>query len=864
MSSNNKDDKTRQEIISFVEALSGYNSQDLLRARRTAVLSQTETSDKHVASLSSPKIGESHVFVAPIATVDTAFEYTAYLNGSQPTVADSLRADSGLFWVNKPNQNPKLEGTLKNQLCYMAAAGDSIVENYVPMKMHFSTLVPSSEQEDGSTSEWILIEGNDKLLKKEFDAQSFSLAVANKVTSMGVMRDTTLSAKKLIPKHRLSDHASHLTGHVDIHGDYNYWDGNYEAAISNDLVTEHVIPNMYVFFAYQESEEPNPLFEKLLSLGGEIDLSNHQEMFSSKRKNQQVRATPSEKYFQKWVSKFGKALSKLTIMDLQKSYQNLLFSIDDVDKLASYENKKELFPMWMHIEFTTDRLTEFAETMKESQLMGMLQREIMNAVSTNSLESMQMFEAYEVDAPTITATAVASPEAQPPKAIAYRSVPRNSFSLDQWIEQFMNTDAAGGSVIVDDMFSTFLGTQKASEVVSSDPKYKFFKSLMAVILKGRFKKLIKKHSRTTEQLFKGHSAYHESVLYRVSKYKNVPTPESEPLQSIYIPNSNKLDVFRYIDTQVKYDEEYTYTVTGYELVVGNDYSYEEVLTDVSWGKWAAVRVRNKPSLVLMEVPLYQHTNRVLDNPPIHPEVEFIPYKGVNNRIKILMNSGIGRYDIPYETIEASEQEQITRIRRAQNKPSSDLRVKYETDDHPAFFEVWRMNRKPKSFSDFTQKKIHQISTSLANTKLVSSGIAVDDKIKPNTKYYYCVRAIDNHGHISYPSPIYEVEMVDDKGSIYPVVELCEFAPKFDSQQTIGGMRYIHLTPSMPQTMVNEEASGMLDIVSVENLEKITMSIAEEALWDKKIKIRLTSKSTGRKMDFNVTFKHKHMKLENRD
>ena len=148
--------------------------------------------------------------------------------------------------------------------------------------------------------------------------------------------------------------------------------------------------------------------------------------------------------------------------------------------------------------------------------------------------------------------------------------------------------------------------------------------------------------------------------------------------------------------------------------------------------------------------------------------------------------------------------------------------------------------------------------------MVSAGIAVDDKIKPNTKYYYCVRAIDNHGHISYPSPIYEVEMVDDKGSIYPLVNLCEFAPEIESQQAIGGKRYLHLKPAMPQMIVNEEASGLLDAVSVAKLERVTMGISEESLWDKKIKIRLTSKSTGRKMDFNITFKHKHMKLENRD
>jgi hypothetical protein len=175
-----------------------------------------------------------------------------------------------------------------------------------------------------------------------------------------------------------------------------------------------------------------------------------------------------------------------------------------------------------------------------------------------------------------------------------------------------------------------------------------------------------------------------------------------------------------------------------------------------------------------------------------------------------------------------------------------------------------MNKKPKSFGDFAGKKIKLASTTLKNSEMVSAGIGIVDSIKPNKKYYYCIRAIDNHGHISYPSPIYEVEMVDDAGSIYPMVRVCEFAPRFESQQSIGGKRYVHIKPSMPQMLVNEEASGLVEVGTVEYLEKLKLSISEEPLWGKKFKIRLTSKSTGRKMDFNVSFEHEHLKLKNRD
>ena len=46
-----------------------------------------------------------------------------------------------------------------------------------------------------------------------------------------------------------------------------------------------------------------------------------------------------------------------------------------------------------------------------------------------------------------------------------------------------------------------------------------------------------------------------------------------------------------------------------------------------------------------------------------------------------------------------------------------------------------------------------------------------DDIQPNTKYYYMFRSVDIHSHYSYPSEIYEVEMIEDAGAVYPRVRL---------------------------------------------------------------------------------------------
>jgi len=870
---------TKEEIAKHIINLNNVNSTEYLSSLRKAIESATDQSIK--PTYRTPQLGKTSVFMTSPNIVDHAFKIGKYASAASgrfaasPNITDRLRGAAGLYWTDRITQTESAIAS-KNELCYMKEFQRTDMDAAVPLRIHFSTLAVAEEDELGRTIEWVLLEANTNNFaplastdqERRFDATKFNKFLIESYDSTnkeGVHSDYTMSITQLASKSDIDEkYGSATHSYADVHGDYNYLDRRYESTIANSAVKSNTLPNMYVFFAYQDSENPNPAFKKLLSLNGKIDLTNHQDMFRAQNTNAQVRATPSEKYFAQWTKAYADAIAQGDIFNLNRSYQNILLAAQDIATLSQYETYKELFPMWMHVEFTTDKMTEFAETLKDSQLMGLLQSKLMDAIVNNTLPVEKTFEARAVPMQTTTAQNIASPEAQPMMKQVYANNGRRVFDLTGWVDGVdSDTLTDANSVGMDTLLSTFLGTYDISDVVSNHPKYKFFKSLMAIILKGKFKKLLRKHTRTIQEVFEGKSAYHETVLYKVSKYLG-PNTNGKPIQSFYIPNSNDLDVFTYIDTQVKYDTQYTYSITAYELVVGNKYQYQDIVSKVQHGKWAAVQIINEPALRLVEVPIYLHTNRVLDNPPIHPEVEFVPYKGINNKIKLLVNSGVGRYDIPFEIVESEEMQQVNKHKRAQNKLHTDNTLMYETDDYPAFFEVLRTNKKPKSYGDFAGKRRKLASTTLKNSEVIAAGLGIVDKISPNTKYYYCVRAIDNHGHISYPSPIYEVEMVDDAGSIYPLVAICEFAPEFDSQNSIGGRRYIHIQPSMPQMLVNEEASGLVETASVENLERLKLSISEEPLWGKKFKIRLTSKSTGRKMDFNVTFEHEHLKLKNRD
>ena len=99
--------------------------------------------------------------------------------------------------------------------------------------------------------------------------------------------------------------------------------------------------------------------------------------------------------------------------------------------------------------------------------------------------------------------------------------------------------------------------------------------------------------------------------------------------------------------------------------------------------------------------------------------------------------------------------------------------------------------------------------------------------------------MDPHGHISNPSAVYEVELIDEKGAVRPIIRTIDISaqekmPVFDECQ-----KYIYIKPSLKQLYFNTD-NDVDGIFSNESKKK-------------KYKMRLTSKSTGKKVDINFSF-----------
>ena len=818
---------------------------------------------EHSQNYSPPSFGES-IFITDVANSDTTFNHSLVGDFEKhASIGDSFRARSGLYWTDATQSE-----TDSDILGY--AAKVSSVRPHLALRPYFG-IFGKPEPLTGSfmkVKNYIVLEARNRVVdgeQVEWNASDFSEMLTNEIVLNDWYYDHTVSASALPTKREVNELAVGLyTAYADIHGDYNFYMPYYEKTINNRVVSEPTLPNLYVFFAYNESEDPNPDLKRHLSLGGLISIKDHQAMFMpNSRYEQEVGISPSGLYLDEWSRIYGKAISAGQARYLGAKYKNILMPTGDMQMFSSHNSSKELFPMWMNIEFTTDSRTSFAEALKESQLASTFQADLLNAVQNpdtpapHGLNTIPTFEAETKVRPQSTTSALGATNTI--SRTRFTSNERRTFDITAWYEDLTSSTGTLSGLFdgYDTVNSTFVGTYNNETKISNDPKYNLFKSLMAMILSSKLRDIVNNQMRGFADMMTGAACQHETVLYRITKHGG-NTNTGEPVQTFYLPNSNDIDVYQYIDTQVKYDKEYTYTIYAYELIIGSKYRYTSLETDASYGKYALLCAEVAPSLRLMEIPIHKYTTRVLDEAPVMPDVEFIPFKGINNKIRILLNGSVGRHILMPEIIEASDNAQIKKFRKVQDVPP-DAPILYESDDYAESFQIWRSEEKPRSYKDFAGKLRQQVSTDVYPDSIQKATTgAFDDKLKPNKKYYYCIRSVDNHGHISYPTPIYEVEIVDDKGSIYPLIKVVEFAEKIPRQTTRGVKRYMQIVPSLPQTLVNKEKSGIDDIYSVIGKTPI-LGLPDEVLWGRKFKVRLTSKSTGKKIDFNLQFTHTHIK-----
>ena len=370
--------------------------------------------------------------------------------------------------------------------------------------------------------------------------------------------------------------------------------------------------------------------------------------------------------------------------------------------------------------------------------------------------------------------------------------------------------------------------------------------------------------RTLEEVFTNTNSHVETLLYVIKKKDS---PNGEPIQTYYVsPHFSDSASARsyFYDTQVKYGKEYYYEFQKVVAIFGNEYEYlnPQVNTNSNFTvNRLMVDYENEMSIKIALVPYMIPSTGIqtliLDKPPVPPEVSFYSYHGIDNKVKILLNSSTGEFEAKPVIINEQDKNFFINEYRSQTQdfatPDDDVlqkKITFKSDDPVDRYQLFKLDTKPQSYAEFANTQI-----------LIDPAVAIPgditDTIEPNRKYYYCARSLDVHDNLSNPGHIYEIEIVNNNGQIF----LRQQVMRYEVEQPTynrAGRRFLYIEPTFQQATFPPENESMITVTPGLGNAPDSNLLGEpgvDKIWDKSFKVRVTSKKTGRKMDLNLTFKN---------
>jgi hypothetical protein len=377
-------------------------------------------------------------------------------------------------------------------------------------------------------------------------------------------------------------------------------------------------------------------------------------------------------------------------------------------------------------------------------------------------------------------------------------------------------------------------------------------------------------TRSMKEVFDNVPCHTETLLYVIEKRKAFlhsggNTTVGPVVQTFYIsPRLHSSLPAYFYDTQVKYNQQYRYDVKKVVLVFGNAYSYKNRFDGVSPATGVSTteqHIWNETNVKAIVVPHIiggLDAAPIIDKPPREPEISFYAYKGVNDKLLILLNAATGRtVQSPIEILEGDKQ-YFEEEYYSQNRTSltfdeikaQDKKITFKSDDPVDRYQLFKLSTAPTSYKSFVNALLPEVDPDFG------VGGTIIDNIRPNTKYYYCARSIDVHENVSNPTYIFEIEMVDNNGQIFLKQNVFSFE-KVGENFVKSGRRFIYIEPALQQTVVDQTGYGSTlgnpSLTTAPGTGILGADGVADQVWGKGFKVRLTSKQTGRKLDLNINF-----------
>ena len=399
--------------------------------------------------------------------------------------------------------------------------------------------------------------------------------------------------------------------------------------------------------------------------------------------------------------------------------------------------------------------------------------------------------------------------------------------------------------------------------------------------------------------------YNEVVAYRIEKIGGLSSGDSftqEAIQNFWFLNTDTTERLEFLDNQVLFNQDYTYNIYKYVLIAGIEYSYSDLAVtrtianlDPNWcleffnpvtsnssapvysrgvdalentlasdaqitspsnqQYLADFRLRVLPSIKIVEVPLLTKQISIVDSPT--NSVQVTPTYTLDDSNRLIFKI---RYDIKVPSlfptpVNSQDADYKQRFMTSYDLLETEL-VRKESATLPLNLEIYRVEQKPNSMSDFDGNLYKTVSMKIPDEHQTFRTLTIADKVQPNKKYFYFFRVLNEAQNFGAGSNIIQAELVNDGGYKFGNFEAYfenELGDETLSRTIKGFKKLINVSPSISNLIIDDSQADYSDLAK-NQIQNINFGSSEDVLWDKKYKIRLTSKKTGKKIDINITHK----------
>ena len=409
-----------------------------------------------------------------------------------------------------------------------------------------------------------------------------------------------------------------------------------------------------------------------------------------------------------------------------------------------------------------------------------------------------------------------------------QNVTMSTFNLLSWAQ-------SSGVSVLDNFFALDPNATDQSDMIDNYKKL-MFAGYIRALSKGSF--------RSYEEVYNNEECYKEDFVYSIDKFKDVAVGPAA--QRFYVPAVDDTSILN--DTQVKYGQTYVYKCQGHYIIVGNTYKYTNLkFWEEDEVEYATLKVINTPNIIIMPIDMFERKITVVQPPPVFPQVKFVTENNSNNKIDIYLSPTKGEVIEEFIPLIASDYNSLEILKTNLGKRGN--KVRFRTMPEDGLYEIFKMDSPPKDITDFKDNLLTEI-----RMPYMSNDAVYKDTVLPNAKYYYMFRKINSKGIPSNPTTIYEVELLKDADDSKIVVEKYTPRPPVKSQNERQFKSLFQIAPAVEHIIFNEGQDYLFEKRSLKGtIDNLKLGILDKSVWGRKFKFRIKSTTSGKIIDYNVTF-----------